>query len=39
MRIAYKNLGEIPEGKRLVGRHRHRREDDICIKTDTEERI
>jgi len=27
MRIAYKNLEEIPEVKRLLGRHRHRRED------------
>ena len=27
MRIAYKNLEEIPEVKRLLVRHRHRRED------------
>jgi len=30
MRIAYNSLEEIPEGKRLLRRHRHRREDDIC---------
>jgi hypothetical protein len=33
MRIAYKNLEEIVEGKRLLGRRRHRRKIDICIKT------